>query len=123
MKRAKQRDPRGRRCQPAFVVVMHSDWSYDLLGKYSEKPVVMKPQVQTEGVRMVPDVGSIGDIAAAKNVIDIRQEYRRQLADWFANECINPFMEKCKAAGMSDDEAVAALNANLFRETRGLHGF
>ncbi len=123
MKRAKQRPNRSWLRQPKFVMFVHSDWSYDLFGKYRDRPVLKPQLVQTAGIELALPVPSVDDIANAKHVIDIRAEHRRQLADWFAKQVIYPFIEKCKSAGMSDSEAVTALNASLFRDTRGLHGF
>lgn len=130
MKRAKQRRPR-QMIDITGVIFLHPQWPLPDFFSGMDLSPGKDMTVSTKGTLFRGEIFRIEEVCYRPVKPDdrlasaptIRQQARARLAEWFANECINPFMEKCKAAGMSDDESVAALNVVIFDETRGLNGF
>ncbi len=55
--------------------------------------------------------------------MNIREQARHDLREWFNKDIVDPAVKQCKEGGMNHDEINEFMN-NLFFETfRGLHGF
>jgi len=130
MKRAKQRRPR-QMIDITGAIFFHPTWTLpDFFSGIDQSPG-KEMTVVTKGTLFNGEIFRIEEVCYRPATPDdrlasaptIRQQARARLAEWLANECINPFMDRCKKAGMTDDQAVVALNATIFGETRGLNGF
>ena len=45
-----------------------------------------------------------------QTVFELRVAAKKQLADWYHQSVVSPFIKDCKAAGLSDDETNALYN-------------